>query len=64
MKPEGLNLGRQIGIHDVEAGEWRIDGLYMVLSNMCMSSLCEFACATSKVYRTYQPGVLNVSWVV
>lgn len=56
MKPEGLNLGRQIGIHDVEAGECRIDGLYMVLSNMCMSSRCEFVYATSK-------GLGRTGWV-
>jgi hypothetical protein len=37
-KPVGLNLGRQTGIHEAEAGELRIDGAWIVFSRMCMSA--------------------------
>jgi hypothetical protein len=32
-----LNLGRQTGIHEADAGELRIDGACIVFSKMCMS---------------------------
>lgn len=37
--PEGLNLGRQTGIHDDEAGEFMIDGECIVLRRMWMSDM-------------------------
>lgn len=36
--PDGLNLGRQTGIHEDEAGEFMIDGEWIVLRRMWISN--------------------------
>lgn len=36
-KPEGLNLGRQIGIHEAEAGELKTEGECIVFIMICIS---------------------------
>jgi hypothetical protein len=42
-KPEGLNFGRQTGIHDADAGELRIDGAWIVFNRMWMSTFLRFS---------------------
>ncbi len=36
-KPEGLNLGKQTGIQDAEAGELKTEGECIVFIMMCIS---------------------------